>query len=118
MAACQKVAAIDGRARLDTLRPDRPIVAGLHDHPERRVELAIHAFDVRDCLQLGDGGIGDGSRHGREAVRAGLEWLHGHETQVADGEDRAANVVLRTVCERDQQDDEGCADRNARGRES
>ena len=102
MAPREQVAAIHGRAGLDTLRPNGRVVAPLDDHPERRVELPVHAVDVSDALELGHGVVGDRARHGGEPVRAGLERLHRDEPQVADREDRAAHVVFSSGRERDQ----------------
>ena len=61
----EEIAAIDGRAGLDALRSDGRVVAAFHDHPERRVELAVHAVDVSDHLQLGDGVVRDRAGYGR-----------------------------------------------------
>ena len=98
----EQVAAIDRRTRLDALRPNSGVVTAFDDHPERSVELPVHAVDVSDALQLGHGVVGDRARHGGEPVRAGLERLHRDEPQVADREDRAAHVVFSSGRERDQ----------------
>ena len=116
MPASEQVAAIDRRVRLDSLRADRRVVATLDDLPKGRVELAVDAGDVSDLAKLRDDSVVDRARHGRKTVRARLERLHGHQTQVADREDRSAHVVLRAGRERDEEHDECRADRYTGGR--
>src|SRR5439155_9816251 len=88
--AREEVAAIHRRPGLYALRPDGRVLPALDHRSERGVELAIHAIDMRDPLELRDGVVGDRARHRREAARAGLERLHGHEWQIAVREDVAA----------------------------